>query len=110
MFMNDLTKNEELILLSIWRLKDNAYGITIRKDIIKRTERELHYGSLYNTLYMLVNKGLIDTQKSQPESKKGGRSKVLYYMTADGKKALKESQKMHDMAWNGIDRIALDEE
>ncbi|MFC1564721.1 PadR family transcriptional regulator [candidate division KSB1 bacterium] len=108
--MEDLTKNEELLLLSIWRLKEEAYGITIRKNVMETTQRKLHYGSMYNTLYKLVKKGFVVTDKSDPESKRGGRSKVLYYLTRDGKKALKESQKIHELAWDGIPDYAFDRE
>jgi len=100
--MSDLTKNEELILLAIWRLKDEAYGISIRKNIMDVTKRKLHYGSLYNTLYMLVRKGFVETSKSEPQAIKGGRSKVLYFMTPKGKKALKEAQEINKLAWNDI--------
>lgn len=106
--MEDLTRNEELILLSIWRLADNAYGISIRKNVMDITGRKLHYGSLYNMLYKMVRKGLVTTENSGPESVKGGRSKVLYYLTVRGKNALKEAQEMNSMAWNGIPDFALD--
>ena len=44
--MQELTRNEELILLSIWRLKDDAYGVTIREDFRRTTGRTLNFGSL----------------------------------------------------------------
>ncbi|MFC1493192.1 PadR family transcriptional regulator [candidate division KSB1 bacterium] len=106
--MEDLTKNEELILLSIWRLKEEAYGISIRKNVMEVTKRKLHYGSMYNTLYKLVQKRYVVTGKSGPESKRGGRSKVLYTLSNEGKRALKESQKVHDLAWSGITDYAFD--
>ena len=100
--MYDLTKNEELILLSIWKLKDNAYGVTIRENFKKITDRTLNYGSLYNTLYLLVKKGFILSQESQPLSKKGGRRKILYILTPDGKKALAEALEIQKKAWADI--------
>ncbi len=108
--MQDLTRNEELILLSIWRLREGAYGISIRKNIKEITERMIHYGSLYNTLYILQKKGLVAITKTEPESKKGGRSKVLYYLTKEGKKALNSSQKLQQLAWEGIGDFAYDED
>lgn len=100
--MYELTKNEELILLSIWKLKDNAYGVTIRENFKKITGKTLNYGSLYNTLYLLVRKGLILSQESQPLSKKGGRRKILYILTPDGEKALAYAQKIQKKAWADI--------
>ena len=52
--MIKLSKNEEFILLSVWKLKDNAYGVTIRRDFMKATNQTLHFGSLYNTLELLM--------------------------------------------------------
>jgi len=105
--MHELTKNEELILLSIWKLKDSAYGVTIRDNFKQITGKALNYGSLYNTLYLLVRKGLIDSQESEPLSKKGGRRKILYSLTADGERALQKAQEMHRMAWSGVPDFAL---
>ncbi|MCP4728095.1 MAG: PadR family transcriptional regulator, partial [bacterium] len=61
--MYDLSRNEELILLSIWRLKDDAYGVAIRRNVMEYTKRELHYGSLYNTLEILNRKGYVRLEK-----------------------------------------------
>ena len=107
--MYELTKNEELILLSIWKLKDSAYGVTIREHYKKVTGKVLNFGSLYNTLYSLVRKRLITSQESEPQSKKGGRRKILYSLTHEGQKALQHAQEMHRLAWKGVPDFALEE-
>ena len=61
--MYKLTKNEGLILLSIWKLSDHAYGVTIRENFKKITGRALNYGSLYNTLYLLVRRGFVKSKE-----------------------------------------------
>jgi DNA-binding PadR family transcriptional regulator len=96
------SRNEELILLSIWKLKDNAYGVTIRQQFMEITRQKLHYGSLYNTLERLIRKGLVTSRESRPESKKGGRRKKLYHLTPEGKKVLKEAQTLYRSAWKNI--------
>jgi len=100
--MAELTRNEELILLSIWKLADNAYGITIRADFKKVTGRALNYGSLYNTLFRLAQRGLVTTSESAPVSRQGGRRKILYTLTARGEKALAEAQKINRLAWGKV--------
>ncbi|MBN1221959.1 MAG: helix-turn-helix transcriptional regulator [Candidatus Aminicenantes bacterium] len=100
--MYELTKNEELILLSVWKLEDNAYGVTIRENFKKVTGKRLNYGSLYNTLYQLVRRGLIESRESRPLSKQGGRRKILYSLTVSGKKALSEAQRIQKLAWNDV--------
>jgi PadR family transcriptional regulator PadR len=103
--MAQLSRNEEMILLSIWKLKDDAYGVTIRKSFMEMTRQTLHYGSLYNTLELLTRKGLVTCRESRPESRKGGRRKKLYYLTPDGKKALKEAQSVYRSAWGTLSSL-----
>ncbi len=100
--MAELTRNEELILLSIWKLAGNAYGITIRADFKKVTGKALNYGSLYNTLFRLAQRGLVTTSESAPVSRQGGRRKILYALTALGEKALAEAQKINRLAWGKV--------
>ncbi len=105
--MIELTRNEELILLSIWKLKDNAYGVTIRENFKQITGKTLNYGSLYNTLYLLVRRGFIESKKSSPVAKKGGRRKILYSLTTEGKKALQDAQKIQKKAWVDVPEFAF---
>ncbi len=106
--MHDLTKNEELILLSIWKLKDHAYGVTIRELFKNISGKILNYGSLYNTLYLLVRKKYVTSQESEPLSVKGGRRKILYSLTPTGKKALQEVQKIQKLAWEDVPDLAFE--
>ena len=108
--MQELSKNEELILLSIWKLKDDAYGVTIRKSVMEITSKTLHYGSLYNTLDLLARKGLVVSKKSEPKAEKGGRSKILYNVTTEGKKALNYAREMQQSAWSDIPEYAFKSE
>ena len=48
--MKDLTLTEEMILWAVWKLKTNAYGVTIRKQVSERTGRIFPYGTLYGIL------------------------------------------------------------
>jgi len=106
--MYELTKNEELVLLSIWKLKDNAYGVTIRENIKRITGKALNFGSLYNTLYLLTRRGFVESKESEPLSKQGGRRKVLYSITREGKKALSRAQRIHKLAWDDVSDYAFE--
>jgi DNA-binding PadR family transcriptional regulator len=108
--MYELTKNEELILLSIWKLKNNAYGVTIRESFKRITGKTLNYGSLYNTLYLLVRRYLVESKESEPLTKKGGRRKILYSLTSEGKKALQEAQKIQKLAWGDVPDFTFEQE
>ncbi len=103
--MYEITKNEEMILLSIWKLEGNAYMVTIRKKIEEIWDKTLNLGSLCNTLSALTGKDYILSRDSEPTSRKGGRRKVLYSLTIEGKKALKHTYEVQSNAWDGITNI-----
>ncbi len=108
--MAKLSKNEEFILLSIFKLKDNAYGVTIRRDFMEATNQTLHFGSLYNTLELLMRKGLVTCWESPPDSRRGGRRKKLYYPTPEGKRALKEAQVVYRSVWETVPDLEFEGE
>lgn len=97
-----LTKHEELILLSIWKLRGNAYIVTIRKQINDVTGKSINYGSLCNTLSALVRKGYLQSKESQPTAQQGGRRKVMYFLTKPGKKALIHAYEIQQATWEGF--------
>ncbi len=100
--MSHLTKNEEIILLSILRIKDNAYGVSIKKQIEESTGSEWNYGLLYATLDQLVKKGLLIKKEGKPLSERGGRRKIYYSLSPMGRQALEEAYKLKEVLWAGI--------
>ena len=105
--MYELTKREELVLLSIYKLSGNAYIVTIRKNLIEITDKTVNYGSLCNTLTSLMRKALIASKVSEPEAVQGGRRKVLYSLTTHGQKALKRAYEVQKLAWDGLNGFVL---
>ena len=85
---------EQMVLLAIVRLKDNAYGMTIRQDIEGRTDRTVTIGAIYAALERLSAKRYLTSSMSGPEPIRGGRSKRTYRLTAAGKKPLAHSLAM----------------
>ncbi len=106
--MYELTKHEELILISIWKLKDNAYGVTLKKDFVSTTGKQINYGSLCKTLYKLVKKGYISSDESDPVSQQGGRRKVMYTLTKEGQNALRHQYKIQKTAWESISDLIIE--
>ena len=75
--MKLLSRQEEIVLLSIWKLKGNAYGVTIREYISEITRKYWSIGAIYVPLDRLVEKGLVSTYQGLPTVRRGGRSKLL---------------------------------
>ena len=87
--MKELTVLEQVIMAAIWGLKEDAYGVSIRKRIIDMNNRKLMYGTLYNSLDQLVRKGYVSKSKGEPTAERGGRSKIYYHLSEEEKRALK---------------------
>ena len=100
--MKGLTKTEETILIAIWRLKDNAYGVTIKNQIKKVTKRDYFYNTLYTTLEQLVRKGYVTKRYGDPTSVRGGKRKIYFDLTNESIKALKNAFAQQKTVWYGI--------
>jgi PadR family transcriptional regulator PadR len=79
---------EHIIVLAILRLKDLAYGVTVRQEIESRTQREVSIGAVYATLDRLETKGYVTSYQGDPTPERGGRSKRFFRVTAKGMAAV----------------------
>jgi len=100
--MSNLTKNEEIILLSIMRLDENAYGVSIKNKILELTGDDWNYGLLYATLDQLAKKGLLIKREGKPMPERGGRRKIYYTISKGGHRALAEAHELNVALWEGI--------
>jgi PadR family transcriptional regulator len=94
---------EQIVLLAVLRLGDNAYGVPIRHEIEKRTKRSLTVGALYRTLDRLEEKSLVTSSFSDPTPERGGRSKRYFKVEAPGIRALRESRRALTAMWEGLE-------
>jgi PadR family transcriptional regulator PadR len=65
---------EHIIVLALLRLQDQAYGVTVRREIESRTRREVSIGAVYATLDRLERKGYVKSHRGDPTPERGGRS------------------------------------
>ncbi len=83
---------EQLVMLALLRLKGDAYGMRVRREIQSRTERSVSIGSVYATLQRLERKGYVRSSISEPEPVPGGRARKFFSPTRDGGRALLRTQ------------------
>ncbi len=93
---------EQLVLLALAHLGDNAYGVTIRQEIAARTGRDVNIGAVYATLDRLETKGLTRSRTGEPTALRGGRSKRYFELTAEGARALEESVRALESMTRGL--------
>jgi DNA-binding PadR family transcriptional regulator len=84
---------EQIVLLALVRLGSDAYGMTVRMEIEKRTGRSLSIGAIYATLARLETKGYVSSQTGEPTAERGGRAKRHFRVEAEGLSALRASQR-----------------
>ena len=107
--MNLLSRSEEIVLLAIWKLQGKAYGVTIRNLVNDASGYEWSVGAIYAPLHRLVKKGFVETLKGEPIPERGGRHKIYYEVTLDGKRAIYQITRVHETIWQDAPALGLDE-
>ncbi|MFC2157793.1 PadR family transcriptional regulator [Acidobacteriota bacterium] len=107
--MNLISRLEEQILVSIWRLQEKAYGIAILEEMTKTTGKNWLTGSIYASLARLLKQNLIEAIEGDPTPKRGGRRKIFYRVTETGQKALNELQRVHVALWAGLPSFEIED-
>jgi len=93
---------EQIVLLAILRLEDNAYGVTIRQEIRLCTGRNPAPGALYNTLDRLEEKGMVASRMADPTPQRAGRPKRFFTVSANGVHAVARAQRAFQKLMSGI--------
>ena len=95
---------EQLVLMALVRLDDEAYGATIRREIETRTERRLSISAVYTTLDRLQQKGLLRSWIGEPTAERGGRRRKYFAMEPAGARALRAAYRAYTGMAAGLDR------
>jgi len=98
---------EELVLLTITILQDEAYILKIKEELLTIANRKAAMGALHVTLARLEKKELLSSILKGATKERGGRRKRVYELTAAGKAALKEIKEIRTNMWNRIPDFAL---
>ncbi|HQQ97884.1 MAG TPA: PadR family transcriptional regulator [Cyclobacteriaceae bacterium] len=97
---------EELVLLTVAALGDDAYGVAIKEDIEKRSDRTISIGALHSTITRLEEKDFLTSWLGEPTEQRGGRSKRFFELTHKGKVALHHVKNLRDELW-GLSKAKL---
>jgi DNA-binding PadR family transcriptional regulator len=96
---------EELVLLSVGILYDDAYGLAIADELRKKTLRNIMISSVHKALVRLEDKGYIKSRMGGGTRERGGRDKRLYTLTRAGISVLNEMKELRNSMWNEVPRI-----
>lgn len=98
----ELTRLEEQILLTVWRLGEEAYGIAVYDHINKITGKNLAVGGIYYPLERLVKQGYLKAEQGEPTPVRGGKSKRYYRLTELGIEEMLKARRIQEAFWEGI--------
>ena len=98
----NLGEFEELVLLTIAALMDDAYSVAVCDELSKHTGRTVKLGVVHAVLNRLEEKGLLKSQLGEATKTRGGKRKRFYTLTIPGKSALVRAKSMRDELWNKI--------
>lgn len=105
--MKLLSRKEEMLLLTIWRLRNNAYGVTIKACIYKETNKDWSIGAVYDVLDRLKRNGYVSTRTGEPVPERGGKRIRYYMVTKKGYSALMELKALEQKIWDNLPEIIL---
>ncbi len=94
---------EQLVMLAVLRLGNEAYGMTVRRELEATARRRVTIGSVYGTLERLEEKGLMTSWRGDPDPVRGGRSRRYFRVAREGERALAEARDRMGRMWEGVD-------
>ena len=107
--MKFLSRQEELMLLTIILLRADAYGIPIREKISELTGKYWSIGAVYDILDRLTRKRLVSVTVSDPVKARGGKSRRYYRITKAGHQALEEIRALQSKSWAALKEARIEE-
>lgn len=99
---------EELALLTVGVLSDNAYGVSVKNEVEHQSGRKVTLSAIHAVLNRLQDKGFLDSTFGPATNERGGKRKRLFKMTNLGKDALKSSRSLRDQLWKQIPEVVWD--
>lgn len=93
---------EQQVLLAVWQLGAQAYGVTVRDELEQRTGRSPTLGAIYVTLVRLEKKGWLESELSDPTPVRGGKAKRFFEITDQGIEGLRQARVVYHKLWQGL--------
>lgn len=93
---------EQVVLLAVARLDDEAYGMRVREEIEVRAGRRSSIGAVYATLERLVSKGYARETEMSGGAERSGLARRFYEITPAGKAALEDARDLQTRMWSGL--------
>ncbi len=93
---------EELVLLAVHGLGDQAYGVAVQQLLERETGRAISLGPVYAALDRLEVKGVVRSEMQAGTPRRGGRSRRVFGLTADGVRALAALRRIRERLYGRV--------
>ncbi len=100
-----LTDFELMVMLAVLRVRDDAYGVPIAREIEQTGGRSVTLAAVYLALDRLHHNGLVTWRLGDPTPERGGRAKKLFSTTPSGLRAIRRTQRAFMALWSGIPEL-----
>ena len=98
---------QEMVLLAVLILQEEAYGVKIQEEMQNQMDRTISRGALHTALTRLEEKGFLTSEMGDATAERGGRRKRLYTVTNLGKESLKEARELREQMWTKVPKWAM---
>lgn len=98
---------EELVLLTICVLQNEAYAFSIKQEIEERSGRRMNISAIHTTLYRMEDKGLLQSQMGEATGVRGGKRKRLFSVTPYGLKSMSKIMELRSSLWQDIPAVVI---
>ena len=99
---------EEVILLLVGILGENAYAFKIAEEFEQQTSRSVSIGAVHSSLSRMADKGFLTSSMGEPTASRGGRRKRIYEITAYGERVLRDARDLRLALWQQFPGFSLD--
>ena len=93
---------EEIVLLAVAGLGEEAYGLAIKTELVEQAKRNVSLSAIHAACNRLQDKGFLEASFGQPSEKRGGKRKKIYRVSLAGERALREARELRERMWQRI--------
>jgi len=107
MTRNHLGEFEELVLITVASLQDEAYGVSIMNEIANQMGRSANISAIHEALRRLDAKGFVKSKMGGATAQRGGRRKRFFVLTASGRKIVDQTIELRVQLYNRVPGYSL---
>ncbi len=98
---------EELILLTVALLNEEAYGVAIQNELKRKANRKVAISAIHSALNRLEAKGFVESKLGEATPERGGKRKRIFSITAFGIKSLEQAKELKESFWTEIPQLSI---